>query len=190
MKSVHIFVIFIVIAGLQLFVPVKMILGKEDILNTGKLYKFRTRPIDPNVPFRGKYIALNYDLDEFKTTDSTWKRGEKVLVYFLNDSNGYAKVHAISREEQYSDLDYIIAKVNWYNKRNEMLHFDLDFDRYYMDEYKAKTAEEFYIKNNQRNDSINTTYALVAVKDGEAVLKDVLINEESIKEFVDNMIKE
>lgn len=187
MKSIHIFIIFIVIAGLQLFVPVKMILGKEDILTTGKLYKFKTRPIDPNDPFRGKYITLNYDLDEFETTDSTWQRGEKVLVYLLTDSNGFAKIQSISREEQYSDLDYITAKVNWYNKRNEMLHFDLEFDRYYMDEYKAKPAEDLYIKNNRRNDSLNTTYALVAVKDGEAVLKDVLINEQSIKDLVEKV---
>ena len=66
-----------------------------------------------------------------------------------------------------------------------MVHFDLDFDRYYMDEYKAKPAEDLYRKNNRRNDSLNTTYALVAIKDGEAVLKDVLINEKSIKDHIE-----
>ena len=46
--------VFILVALVQLFVPAKMILDREDILDMGKEYKFKTEPIDPNDPFRGK----------------------------------------------------------------------------------------------------------------------------------------
>lgn len=45
--------VFILVAIVQLYVPAKMILDREDILDTGKEYKFKTEPIDPNDPFRG-----------------------------------------------------------------------------------------------------------------------------------------
>ncbi|MBD3630845.1 GDYXXLXY domain-containing protein [Cyclobacterium sp.] len=50
--------VFVLIALLQLYLPAKMILDREDILHKGKEYKFKTQPIDPNDPFRGKFIAL------------------------------------------------------------------------------------------------------------------------------------
>jgi hypothetical protein len=48
-----------------------------------------------------------------------------------------------------------------------------------MNEYKAKPAETVYAESNRNRNS--STYALIAVKEGEAVVKDVLINEISIK---------
>jgi hypothetical protein len=52
-----------------------------------------------------------------------------------------------------------------------------------MEEKKAYDAEIVY--NESLRDSIDhNTYALVFVKDGKAVLKDVLIDNISIKELV------
>ncbi|MBA4241981.1 MAG: GDYXXLXY protein, partial [Sphingobacteriaceae bacterium] len=44
-------VTFCVVALIQLYVPAKMIFDSEDILTTGKEFKFKTEPIDPNDPF-------------------------------------------------------------------------------------------------------------------------------------------
>lgn len=184
MKTTHIFLIFILIAVLQLFVPAKMIYDREDILKTGEFYKFKTQPIDPNDPFRGKYITLNYEVDSYKTNDSTWQRGEEILAYLRKDKYGYAHLKAVSRTTLETDDDYVMAKVSWYNRRDKIVNFDLDFDRYYMEEFKAKPAEDIYRQYNRKQDTTNQTYALVAVKDGKAVLKDVLINDRSIKDYI------
>ena len=55
-----------------------------------------------------------------------------------------------------------------------------------MEESKAKPAEDIYRKYNRRLDTINKTYAVVAVKDGKAVLKDVFINDKSIHYYIEN----
>ena len=62
MKTIYIFIIFIVVGLVQLFVPANMILNEETILKSGTVYKFKTRPVDPNDPFKGKYINLNYQI--------------------------------------------------------------------------------------------------------------------------------
>ena len=56
MKTIHTFIIFIVVAIAQLFIPTQMILNQETILKTGKPYRFKTQPVDPSDPFKGKYI--------------------------------------------------------------------------------------------------------------------------------------
>lgn len=67
MKNKNIIIIlFLIVAVAQLFVPLQMIYNQEDIINTGKIVKFQCEPIDPNDPFRGKYITLNFKESEIK----------------------------------------------------------------------------------------------------------------------------
>jgi len=184
MKTIHLFIIFIVVAGIQIFVPAQMILNKEDTLNTGTAYKFKTRPIDPTDPFRGKYITLRFDLRSSQTTDTTWVRNDKVYVYLDTDSLGFAKAKSVSRTRLDTKEDYVIADVNWYNKNLKKLNFNLPFNRFYMEESKAKPAEDAF-RIAQRDSLPNNTYGLVYIKGEDAVLKDVLINEISIASYVD-----
>jgi hypothetical protein len=53
-----------------------------------------------------------------------------------------------------------------------------------MEETKAKPAEDIYRKYNRRRNTLNQSYALVAVKNGKAVLKDVYINDKPIAYYL------
>ncbi len=185
MKAIHIFLLFVAVALIQLFVPAQMIFNKETILETGTAYKFRTQPIDPNDPFRGKYITLRYDFNSIKTEDTLWERKEEAYVYLATDSLGFAKPFAITREKLDLDDDYVMAEINWYNKKKQEVSVRLPFNRYYMEESKAYEAEVAHRKA-QRDSLPDNTYALVFIKDGKAVLGDVLIDEISIKDHVIN----
>ena len=88
---------FIVLAVFQLFTPTKMILDQEAVLKKGIAYKFKTQPVDPSDPFRGKYITLSYDISSFKTNDSLWERNQPVYVYLTTDSLGFAKINSVSK---------------------------------------------------------------------------------------------
>lgn len=79
MKTIHIFLIFVLVAALQLFIPAQMILKQETILKKGTAYKFKAQPVDPSDPFKGKYINLNYEIDSFKTNDSIRKETSPFL---------------------------------------------------------------------------------------------------------------
>lgn len=191
-------ILFILVALLQLYIPAKMILDREDILNSGKTYKFKTEPIDPNDPFRGKYVALNFENDSFEITDSTyrkrnktyWNRNETVYLSLIEDKRGFAKINSVSKIKPENLEGVLKAKIrnesNWHEKK--ILYFDLPFDRYYMEESKAYEAEQIYWQGQR--DTSQIAYALVSIKNAEAVLKDVFINETSIKEIVKNRLKQ
>ncbi len=190
MKTIHVFIIFIVLAIIQLFIPAQMIFNQESILNNGTAYKFKTQPIDPTDPFRGKFITLSYDVNSASTKDKSWQRYDDVYVYIKTDSLGFAELDTVSKQKLEITNDYVFATVSRFNDKNwniesgYRLYFNLPFDRFYMEESKAYDAELAYRK--AQSDSIpNNTYALVYVKDGEAVLDNVFINDVPIAQYVE-----
>jgi uncharacterized membrane-anchored protein len=176
--------IFIVVALAQLYVPFKMIFDREEILKTGTEYKFSTAPIDPSDPFRGKYIILSYKDNVIAVKDEkSWATGETVYVSLVKDEAGFAKIASVSKEKPFENKDFVKAEVSAVSSdRTNKLTLYYPFDRYYMEESKAYDAELIYAKSAQ--DSTQIAYALVSIKEGEAVLKDVLINGTPIKEIV------
>lgn len=179
-----VFTAFLIVSLVQLYVPAKMILDKENVLETGTEYKFKTAPIDPTDPFRGKYITLNFDENTVEIPNKQdWIRGEIVYASITTDIAGFAKIKSVSKEKPTDDQAFIRAKVNYVtNDSPNKLSIDYPFDRYYMEESKAYHAELAY-RESQR-DTSQITYALVLIKDGDAVLKDVLIDGISLREIV------
>jgi uncharacterized membrane-anchored protein len=180
-----IIILFVLIAVIQLAVPLKMILNEESVLKNGTSYKFEVAPIDPNDPFRGKYIALRYQETSFKVPNSkNWHRKEKVYVVLKKNKDGFMKIKDLVKEEPSETSEYVRAEIDYVSRYQENeIHISFPFNRYYMEEKKAYDAEIVY--NESLRDSIDhNTYALVFVKDGKAVLKDVLIDNISIKELV------
>ena len=111
-KLKYLFILFVLVALVQLFVPLQMIFGQEDVLDSGKAYKFKTEPVDPSDPFRGKYITLRYAMNSASTKDSTWLRQDDVYVYIKEDSLGFAKLTQVSKTPLTIDKDYVMANVN------------------------------------------------------------------------------
>jgi len=184
MKSKKILLpLFVLLVLAQWYVPAKMIWDREDILDTGTEYKFRTAPIDPNDPFRGKYISLNYQENWLELTDDAdWERGETVYVLLSKDEGGFANIASVSKERPTGKGDFLKAKVSFISgDQPKRLVIDYPFDRFYMEETKAKEAEKTYFESLR--DSSQVTYSLVNIKNGEAVLKDVLIDGVSIGDF-------
>jgi uncharacterized membrane-anchored protein len=183
MKPIY-FIVFIVVAVLQIGTPLKMIFDNEDILISGTAYKFKTRPVDPTDPFRGKYITLQFEMNSFEISDSdtAYVYGDEIRVYIENDDEGFAKVVQVSRKPLDIGSDYVIAKVT--NTYSDEIMFELPFDRFYMEETKAYDAEKAY-RDVNRNSKKNEVYAVVYVKDGASVLENVIIEGIPIQEYVE-----
>lgn len=186
-KPIYITLLFLLFA-VQLFVPAQMIYQQEDALDTGMAYKFKTQPIDPTDPFRGKFIVLNYDMDSFQTEEDDWSDySGNVFVYLKTDIEGFAAVKTVSKTLLDTSDDYVLAESK-YNNNNNIVNFDLPFNRFYMNENKAYEAEV-----SVRKAQIDTTkicYGLVFVKGGTAVLENVFIDETPIQEFVEEYQKD
>ncbi|MEO1012509.1 MAG: GDYXXLXY domain-containing protein [Bacteroidota bacterium] len=185
-KSLSITLLFILFA-IQLFVPAQMIYQQEDVLSTGTAYKFKTQPIDPSDPLRGKYIDLYYEIDSFETNDDSWNGYHgKVFVYLKTDAEGFAAVKTVSKTQLDTSDDYFTAKSNF--NYNGKVNFDIPFNRFYMNEYKAYDAEISVRKAQQ--DTTRICYGLVHIKQGTAVLSNVFIDDIPIADFVEKYRKD
>lgn len=175
---------FVIVALVQLFVPAKMIFNRENILETGKEFKFKTAPIDPNDPFRGKYIRLSFeDVTVPIASGDSWAWDEEAFISLTIDEDGFAKISSVSKIKPTDNPDFVKAKVSYPSGTfANKISIVYPFDRYYLEESKASEAERTYTESQR--DTTKITYALVNIKNGDAVLKDVVINGKSIKDLI------
>ncbi|RZJ70691.1 GDYXXLXY domain-containing protein [Flavobacterium sp.] len=173
----------------QLFVPAQMIFERESIIDEGTAFKFKTAPIDPSDPFRGKYVYLNFELDEIHRPDSKkWADQTQAYVVLGEDENGFAKAIGLSASAEKNSVKARIIANNY----DDQIRIILPFDHFYMDEFKAPAAEKAYTRATivqALPESSSVCYAVVSVKDGEAVVTDVMIDGKSIREIASEMLQ-
>jgi uncharacterized membrane-anchored protein len=172
----------IILCLAQLFVAGRMISTHEAVLKEGVAYKFKTAPIDPNDPFRGKYITLNFENNELNVPDATqWHAGQRAYGRIKNNDEGFAIIDQLveilpDTEEPYFEMT-IGNIINTPEEQKVFLNFP--FDRFYLEEKKAPEAEQIYREALASGSA--DTYALVYIKAGRAVIEDVLVGDLSIK---------
>lgn len=163
------------LALLQLYVPASMIFEREEVLEKGRAYQFVLEPVDPGDPFRGKYLTLHFSHDTLSMSDlGTVPNDQWAYVTFRLDQAGFARIHQISPTRPAQTADYLKTRVSYSQQDHRIRAFvDFPFDRFYLEESKARPAEKAYAAAMQ--DSSQASYALVKIKDGEAVLEEVYI---------------
>jgi uncharacterized membrane-anchored protein len=182
-KTIKILAPFFVLIIIQWFIPLNMIFEQEDILNTGTAYKFKTAPVDPYDPFRGKYITLSFDISSFSIeSNEEWTRGETIYIILSKDQEGFAKMKSYQRQVP-SDVDYLKCTVS--SSYGNTLRYNIPFNRFYMEESKAQKAEDEYRVAARDNDI--DAYALVMIKDGNGCIQNVFIDDQPILEYLENI---
>lgn len=182
-KGKAIWILFALMVIAQLAIPALMIKGQEDVLQNGKEFKFNTEPVDPYDLMRGKYVTLRFSENRARATTEIQK-GDLVYITIGKDDQGYAFLKDVLKELPLSEEDYLELTLNNYiNRHNDSIDVHLPFDRFYMEESKAELAEDLYRESIQSVQ--NESCAVVMIKDGQAVLKDILIDGVPIKEAVE-----
>lgn len=176
---------FGLMAALQLWLPARTAYRMERVLRQGEVFHFAAGPVDPNDPFRGKYLVLDIPNLEAITWDlakpiiDSVADGDELFLLIGKDSLGFAKIGGVETAAP-TGQPYIRAKVYYvYNDTSTLtpiiLHNPLN--RFYLDEDKAPVAEERF---NQRSTD-STAFAKIRVLNGLAVLEDVLLGKESVR---------
>lgn len=174
---------FAIMVVLQWYFPVQMIRSNEQVMQVGKLYKFRAAPVDPNDPFRGKFVVLNFRDTKAKVEEQgDWVWQQDVYLTFKEDEQGFAIISGAFKTAPDSTDFYLKAKVEYISIGNEM-QIRYPFDRFYMEEFKAPQAEEVY--TNAIIDTHQVAYASVRILNGQGVIEDVMIDGTSIRELVE-----
>lgn len=171
----------------QLTVPIVMIWQREYALHAGDAFHFECAPVDPNDPFRGKYITLSYKENHVVVdTSSAWANGDKIYLGLGVQPNGMVIFDKIGKSSSEVGSPYLKTRVEYVMPEGldqQKAFVDLPFNRYYLEESKATPAEDLYRTHVQ--DSVDhQTYAVVRIHQGRAVLQDVQINGQSITSFL------
>ena len=84
--------LFVVLALAQLYFPASMIWEQQKTIKGGKAFRFETAPVDPNDPFRGKYITLEFTAEDFHSEYvAGYPESGKVFVLLGEDEKGQGK---------------------------------------------------------------------------------------------------
>lgn len=190
--------IFILIALAQLAVPSWMIVEHERVLREGQVFKFRTAPIDPRDPFRGEYVALNFEAangswhDPRAAPDSTAEQGpylerRSYAILGVSDTSGYAFILGLGKEPPASGP--YVSVSHWSSSNDPVSRVELPFDRYYLEEGDGAKTESMLMP--QWNDGIVSqplpAYAVVRVYKGQAVIEDLIVGERSIHDWLEEV---
>lgn len=169
----------------QLLVPLSIIAKKEGILRHGEVFRFKTAPVDPYDPFRGRYVALSFERNSAPYVGSgSLLANEVVFARIENDAQGFARLTEIRRERP-PDGAYLKTIVRRGVHRNDgFAVVAIPFDRFYMNEKKAPEAERLYREHN-RGGSTGDAYVTVRIHDGEAVLEQLFVGGVPIAEAVE-----
>jgi uncharacterized membrane-anchored protein len=189
--------LFAAMALAQWWVPFDMITGSKRILEEGTPMKFRCAPVDPNDPFRGKYIILNFDIARFEMdTIPGLKDGQTVYLELKEDSIGFVQIEKVEKNPPNTNKPYLKTSVDYINRYGMLgenkqdssvyeINFNIPFNRLYLEESKAPQAEDIY--RTGLSDSTGYTYGLVYLLNGEARIKDVFIRDTSLMERLRNL---
>ncbi len=177
----------VVVCIVQWAIPLALIQRGQATLAEGTAYKFRTAPVDPSDPFRGRYVTLDFDAARVSLTqiDPGLVQRQRAYASIRIDENGYAQLHAVSATAPNAG-DYLPVTILWVDPAEVRL--SLPFDRYYLDEQQAPQVEQRYRDSNRRRDPETEpaagalpTYATVRVLNGYAVLENLVLNGEPVK---------
>ena len=190
---------FVLMVAAQWYAPLSMIYDSQETIEEGTEYKFKTAPVDPTDPFRGKYITLGFEEEIYYPKDTNEARfdyGQKVYAVLGTDSLGFAKIMRLTDNEPVDLIndgyefrsDYILVEFTYkYTDadNNPVVNLQFPFKRYYLEESKASEAEQ--LSWNNRSDTSKVCYATVSIHNGSATLTNVMVNDSSIVDIVRRM---
>jgi len=180
MRARVLLAVLAVAAAAQLWVPASLILRSERTLAAGTAWRFRTAPVDPADAFRGRYVALAFADHAVACADADrFRKGRRAYAVLGLDSAGLAVATALVKERPRTG-DFVRVKVTYASAGS--VSFDYRFDRLFLEEDMAPTAERLYRERNISG--ARDSYLVVRVRNGFAVIEDLFIGGLPVRESV------
>src|SRR5437764_6631101 len=169
--------IFILVALAQLSVPALMAWGRMQTLAHGRVWKFKTAPVDPEDVVRGRYVRLNFLAEDF-TQPEKFESADSVYAILKETPDGFAEIdHTRATPTGGDNVIKVEPGGNWDGRQ----HIVIPFTQFWITEKNAPEAEKAY-RENSRREKLNA-YVTVRVRDGDAALEQLYIDNQPLPEF-------
>ncbi|MCR9090194.1 GDYXXLXY domain-containing protein [Algiphilus sp.] len=176
MKRYGCLLAMLAVFALQWALPVSQIQQYQQVVDRGTAYRFRTAPVDPVDPFRGRYVTLQFAAAEMTVpAGASYPSDQPLYAPIRVEQSGFAVLQPPRRVPP--EGDYLTVRVA-HRIDDTRLRVRLPFDRYYLNERLAPEAERLAREamRADRATSLAPSWAVVRVRNGEAVLTDLFID--------------
>ena len=177
--------LLIVVAGVQTAALIKMVYDRDRLLKTGREITVPVQPLDPRDLFRGDYVTLGYDFTSLRQSSLAaqidlegFPAGSEIYVTLHPDAAGAWSVAALasSRPHEIASGDVVIrgrVKSVWRseNKADVLLTVRYGIETYFVPEGSGRTLE-----TQVRDHKIEAIVAVDAT--GTAAIKGLVIDGE------------
>jgi uncharacterized membrane-anchored protein len=168
-------IVFLLVALAQLAVPASLIWKREQTLRHGRVWKFRTAPVDPVDAFRGRYVSLRFDVETQEISPPpNLESGERVFVTLRPNAEGFAEIDQLLPSRPAGD-DFIEAQLSGKT-------VSLPFDKYWVTERDAPAAEAAF-RAQSRRDKQNA-FVTVRVFRGDAAMEQLFLDSQPLGEYL------
>lgn len=181
-----------IVFAAQIATPAWMIADQEITLRTGSAWKFKTRPIDPYDPFRGRFVTLAFEAETIPDPEGPELDYQETVYGVLTENEeGFAEFARLLTDPPEDGSPHIRAEVSWVDtwstETQRTVHLTLPFDRFYMNERLAPEAEAA-MRNRAWGDPAGggpvEAWALVRVRNGRGVIEDLFIGGKPVYEYL------
>lgn len=179
MKSFRL-LLFAVVALAQLGVPAGAVWMRSQTLSKGRLWKFRTAPVDPIDAVRGRYVALAFAAEKVPQAEALPPRSA-AYAFLKEGSDGFAVVDHLSNTSGHGDNVIKVEPGSWWKGEQ---HVSFPFDRFWVTEKIAPAAERAYAAGTRPEKE--NAYVTVRVHDGDAALEQLYIDDQPLVEYLRN----
>jgi uncharacterized membrane-anchored protein len=168
-------IVFVLVALAQLAVPASLVWKREQTLRHGAVWKFRTAPVDPVDAFRGRYVALEFEVESQEiVAPPNLGNHEAVFVTMRPNAEGFAEIDQVLASRPPRD-DFMEAQLNGKT-------LSLPFDKYWVTERDAPAAEAAY-RAQSRLEKKNA-FVTVRVFRGDAALEQLYLDNQPLGEYL------
>lgn len=168
--------VFAVVCLAQLGAAGFAITRHERTLAVGERFLFRVAPVDPEDPFRGRYLQLGFPAARVERTAPAGGHA-RVYAVLERDADGFARFGALSVEPPVGHA-YLATRVAWTGPTHVQL--DLPFARYYEEESIARAADRALAEHTRAGGA--GAHVTVRVLDGHAVLEELYLGGVPLRE--------
>lgn len=160
----------------QLAIPASMVVRMEYVHRAGESFRFRLAPFDPADPFRGRYMALRFELENAPVpAPSDYDSEEPCFATLLRDGNGFATIGRVTHQRPTGNAYILLAPgdTSLTSDNPRQLRIRIPLDRYYLNEERAPEVERIAqaeLERSRKAGKPAQVYGEVKVHAGEIAL--------------------
>lgn len=174
MKRLPLWGWWVVLGAVQFAVPLTMIVQKEAVRDQGAELRLRLLPVDPADPFRGRYLALRFAVEE-PGYDLPPGDSAPLFARFGRDAEGWDVIEGFTTDGKQPGV-LRVERVRGSGNR-----IRVPWNRYFVNERRAPAIEDEVRRAMRPGADAPPVYATLRVAGGDAVITGLWIGERELK---------